>query len=239
MLGVSYTMALSNYRGWIYSPSKHYYLNMTLVAAIIADDGITVIGDGRVKNVISEVETDKQIKLFELSSQCVMLPSGHFFDGAEMGVELMRTSLRDRNITSVNTITSLVVRSFKENMGYDTEDPYALLFAGYDKTADGTYLPYIYTAESTDWVIKLAPKPYLADGHPRTAYQVFDDQYQSIDKKLRNINRLALRAMNNTMQADNDIGGDIALWNIKPGNRVIKKFDKNGVDILLQDIKNG
>ena len=213
---------------------------MTLVIGAIAADGIVCGADGRVKDENNKVLKDNEIKLFELSPLCILMPDGGVFEGMDKWLFLARKSYANSSISNVTDIARSIISSLKQS-AKPNEPESDFIFIGYD-LLDGHYQPRVYKVSNDDWRLKVPSSgaPFATGGVTEHADPILHDLYvNSVDPKLRHVNRATLRALKVTTQkSSEDVNGQLTLWNLKPGNKNIKKFNQRGIDILTRDLIN-
>jgi len=204
---------------------------MTMVAALIGNDGIVCIGDGRVRDEHGNIIPD-ELKLFELSQACVALPDGMVFEGISEVFGILRDIFTESRVEEASDIASLAAEFFEEGESQNGRptNPYGMIIAGYDHDK-----PVLWRIESKDWKPRRVP-PYDIGGLSMEASQIFSREYDLTSKDIKKLNILALKAMKFTIRRySSDVGGDIALWNVKPNER-IRKFEKSVIRKLMDKI---
>lgn len=219
---------------WIRKPFMRYYHGMTMVAAVLAKDGIACIGDGREfdgdHNVIPG---DHAVKLFDFSDYCVIMPDGGFFADGQKIIDRLKTDYAKAGVKYISEVATNMTDGLKKIYGTESgNNSWGLIFAGYDMV-NGLLQPKIWKTDSANW--QLVPQEIRATGGlDDKANEIFDQEYSL--SKLSRTNMLVLKAMLATMEAyPHEVAGDIALWNIKPGR--IDILSKNKIGKLKAGIK--
>jgi 20S proteasome alpha/beta subunit len=225
---------------WIFEPSEVYNYDMTFVAGLIADDGIVCIGDGRVKDRTGNLHTDREVKLFVLSSRCVLMPAGGVFKEIDSLMMIFKTTLVRIGRGNVSEIARIITEAYRDTDD-DESSNQSMVFAGYDHEPDGTIMPVVCGVHSLDWVLRLPTvgRTYIPGGVVAEAIEFLDREYQPMQHKtLLNVNKVALRAMRYVMaRQGKSVNGDIALWNILP-NKETKKFTQEEIKGLENEYTN-
>ncbi len=211
-----------------------YYNGMTMVAAVLAKDGIACIGDGRGFDEHGNiVPGDHAVKLFDFSDFCVIMPDGGFFANGPEVLGRLKTDYAKSGVKHVTDVAMNMTDGLKKICGTESGDnEWGLIFAGYD-IANGLLQPKIWKTDSATW--SLVPQEIRATGGlDDKANEVFDQEFSM--SNLTRTNSLVLKAMLKTMTAHPyEVAGDIALWNIKPGK--INKLSKSRIKKLISEIK--
>lgn len=218
---------------WVYKPPTLYDYRMTMVSALIATDGITCIGDGRVKKENGDVETDEEVKLFELSPHVVALPDGGVIAGLPEIMAILKRTFEKLEGDNVTEIAQFVADFFKDgHRDSPHEEAYGIIIAGYDDKMQ----PKLYRVESGDWRVATPIAPYDVGGYTDVARKIYEEEFNQ-KSRLMKMNRLALKALKETMVTyPDDVAGKVSLWNITPGKKGVKKYDLKGITILQKDL---
>src|SRR3989344_2064489 len=87
---------------------KRYNYSMTMVAGLLAKDGIVAISDGRVVDDKKNIHTDVQNKVYDISPQCVAMPAG----GVAPNMNYLMSVIKHYFTTTGKWGYSTVVREF-------------------------------------------------------------------------------------------------------------------------------
>ncbi len=209
----------------IIKPSIAYTFDMTLVLALIAEDGIVAMSDGRVftNGKALKPEKEDQLKIFQLSPLCVALFAGGVAKGIEDIIEEYEAMFRNTGKVHVTDIALLMRNLGQVGRLRGSE----FIFAGYDMNMSGHHPKAIYMSGSDYY----DDKSYVMAGKTEYAKKYLDDHLPERSKKMADLNELAMEAMCLTISKDNDIGGVISLRNL-PFGEAIREFSVDEVETL-------
>lgn len=203
---------------------------MTMVGAFVAEDGIVLIGDGRVNSLEKEIIKDDQVKLFQLSDLSVVLPA----NGASNNIDYIMDVLRKENELSSIVYVDHVTKQFMEycEEWVETNRPHLtpiFTIAGYNFVS-GIYRPKLYSVcfENNKWelyTVDNSVQKYIAYS-PRS--QQIHDHIDTLlkdtsDFSVSNMIKISLSALELSKNLNPQaVGGETSLWTLLPNRGLIK-----------------
>lgn len=237
---------------WVHVETPVYDYRMTMVAALIAVDGIAVVADGRSLDFGGRIMRENEEKIFELSPKAVCSFGGGVTSDSEMSnlTDYLHGFIRYAGLTSIEDITALIRFEFNDRAerdhtprsawlrDYTLETGIIVLVVGYDH--DG---PHIRAAQAIDRWQKQGkpPQPYLAIGAgAKLAEQVLEKKF-TVNSKLEIANVVALEALYTAYKTEvslfgktiEPVGGQPMLWNLYP-DKPIKKFTPQEINVIAK-----
>lgn len=215
---------------------------MTLVAALIAKDGMVFISDGRVNSLDRKIIKNDQIKQFELSPLAVILPAGGASDNIEYIMSFLKRFFAAQNITNVNDVILRFVAYCEDNVDtVPSELTPVFIVAGYNLLPAGEFEPKIYYVSFKDgsWGVGAAvgTNTFIAQGAKGDVVRDFlADKYSNdVDGTLHNRILLALQSIELAKRhSPESIGGQTSLWSLQPPNSIHKYSQKEVVELGKQ-----
>ncbi len=224
---------------WIKTPTKRYDYCMTFISGLAANNGLLCIGDGNSFNEQGRLITNQEVKLFELSSTCVVMPDGGVMDNIYEIMEWFKSTLENLAIGNKNpsVIAKCIASTFKKARGIDKENPYGFIVAGIETLKDGEKGPILIRVDSSDWVPVQSEVPYLVGGleEPSTSF-IKNGFKNDFDKTLADVMQIAINAMKVAQEYHKEIGGKISLRVIKETG--IERYSAMTLDALEDNIGN-
>jgi len=202
---------------------------MTMVGVFIADDGMSFIGDGRVNSMEGEIISDTQVKLFELSPLCVLLPANGASDNIDHIMTTLRVLYQREGIQSVDRIATRFLEYCKEYVEISENTSIMPLFtlAGYNYLASGGYVAQVFFIkyEQQDWQVYLLNQDeskFVINSPQRQGIEGYViDQYPQRSHDLEGMNQLAIDTLRlSEFNASRSVGGRTTLWNLQPPNPI-------------------
>lgn len=204
---------------------------MTMVGAFIADDGIAFIGDGRVNSMAGEIISDTQVKLFELSDICVLLPANGASDNIEQIMRTLRTLNVIEGLRSIDRVANSFLeycRQYVETVPGGRVNPIFTL-AGYNFLSDGSYVPHIYVLqyERGEWQVYALNRQeshFIVNAPRRSELEEYViNEASKRGNSLEAANQLAVDALLLAeRQSPQAVGGRTSLWNLVPPDPISK-----------------
>lgn len=212
-----------------------------MVVGLIAEDGIVVASDGRVRDRENkEITTDKQVKIFKLSSQCVLLPAGAVVNNIEVAMDVTAGLLASEGLVGVLEIAKKICSVFNYSKNSWTNDDPNLTFilAGYEGMTPRVF--YVMRRNG-QWDINV-PKPNPSLGSAGQGYKgvqalLLDAYAGSNTHTVKDFDVLAAKAILHAGTSEPEaVGGSMTIWNIKSGEEIIK-LNKREICVLRQKAK--
>jgi 20S proteasome alpha/beta subunit len=203
---------------------------MTLIEALIAEEGIIAITDGRAVNDDDSLHDDDQEKIFQISPSTVMMIAGGVNKDIGDWASWVAAMLAVSKIVDVTAAATHLHGGFtyNPNQGWVTSES-TILIAGYD-TSGSSYTMRLYAIQNQEgWKLFKLKNPYFAAGMHSIASELLNNNYEKTDKDINSLSSLALKAMRataNSKEYKKSVGGTIALWHVLPGQPIKKLTPK-------------
>lgn len=209
-----------------------------MVAALIADNGMAFISDGRVNDLDHKIINDEQVKLFELSPLAVVLPAGGASDMIDSLMTVFKGVFTTSGIVNVDDVAMHYLKYWQERITLEGEGYPVFTIAGYNLLPTGDYEPKIYVMQFLDGIWELGiptnGEKFITIGsvisEPKAVLR--DEYSRRSDASLLLRNKAALRALKVAEELKPEhVGGQTSLWNLKPGF-AIRKFPQSEINRL-------
>lgn len=207
-------------------------MNMTMNIGLATSGGVVAIVDGRaVDPDDTDHPSDTEVKIFELSTICAVMISGHTFDGFSEYMTVAAEFYAQFGWVNVSRIAQSLSEMFKDNQENgnfwwlnDADRNVTLTVVGYDISYDG-FIPKIVYIQKPAWDL-FSPIPNPMIGQSGSNYQQIKEyllgKYRQ-NATILSADKLAVKAMKKAIELEPTyVGGNIKLWNIVPGQRIEK-----------------
>lgn len=190
-----------------------------MVAGLITDEGIVCIGDGRSTDLKGAHLSDKEVKLFRLSSHCVCMPANGLPQNIDTVMHTLQAIFKNHNFVYVDDIARKIIDFCKisfQTDKYKPEDMPTFTLVGYVR--DGQPKLYDVRYHDNQWGIFEPSHPFMLNGYTRQdAIDILLDGYEQSRHSLQKASILALKAMRVAMENNpQHVGGQISLWQLLP-----------------------
>ncbi len=220
-----------------------YTYRMTVVASLIAENGIAFVSDGRVNDFNENIIEDRQVKLFELSPMTVLMPANGAADNMEFIMSALKGIFEHGKLVYLNDIATQFLLYCRVNVVTEPIDRVPLFtLGGYNLNNDGTYEAKIYLIQfnGIDWEAfeSKGNDTFVAQGASGDTIRKFlSEEYTvSKDKTLNARNILALKAIEiGEKNSPQYVGGQTSLWNLNPTTG-LRKFTNAEINKLRKAI---
>lgn len=223
---------------WHKEPANIYNYHMTMVASLMAKDGMLFISDGRVNDLDHNIISDEQVKLFELSPLTVILPAGGASDQIESLMKMFKNVFTTSGISNVNDVVVYFCKFWQNEVTLDGDTWPAFIIAGYNMLPTGRHEPKIYYMHNNqgEWELleTRGENTFFTMGSSKEPVNNFlVSEYGNENEALLNSrNKSALKALKIAENSSPKyVGGQTSLWNLKP-RRPIKKFSSSEIERL-------
>lgn len=209
-----------------------YNYRMTMMAVVIAKDGIAIISDGRMVDFTRKrIISDNVDKMFELPGGNAYGFAGGVTNSLAEFVAGIRTFVNYTQLTSIDEVADLVRHSVKDRAENDytlasnwlrdksIETGAIMMFAGYD--AENKPAIRLLVAGDEWKKSGTPPKPYCAIGTGMDAANKILNHDFVVSSPLKKVNLLAMRALINAeKECPESVGGQAQVWNILPSKKI-------------------
>lgn len=224
---------------WYKDKPKVYTYNMTMVAALMAQDGMTFVSDGLVNDFDGNTIEDKQVKIFELSPLAVLLPANGASDNMETIMSTLKGLYEHGGVVNINDVTIRFAEYCNQYVAMTPMERVPLFtLGGFNLLPDGSHEPKIYLIQCNGekWEVfeTRGEDSFVAQGAKGELIRKFlaEGFQKATSKTTHQRNLLALRALALAEKESPEyVGGQTALWNLKPG-LPIRKFPQSEISKL-------